>query len=198
MNGSLLARVALSVLLTSALAGCGVSTPARFYSLDSTARPEAAPPLDTSIIVGPVTVPPAVDRPQFVRQVGPNRVTIDEFNRWASPLDDNVARVVAGNLEVLLGTHDVAVSSAANFNAAYQVEIDVERFQSSPDNSALVEALWTVRRSTGGASRSGHTLAHEMLRDNGFDGLVAAYSRALNQLSRDIAAAIRAEEAVKR
>ncbi|MGB7755335.1 MAG: PqiC family protein [Salinisphaera sp.] len=196
MNGSLLARVALAVLLTSALAGCA-STSAHFYSLDSTARPEASPPLETSIMVGPVTIPSDVDRPQLVRQVGPNQVTIDEFNRWASPLDANVARVVAGNLEVLLGTSDVTVSSAANTNAAYQVDIDVERFQSPPDNSALVEALWTVRRSADGGSRSGHTLAREMLQGNGVDGLVAAYSRALNQLSRDIAAAIRAEDAVK-
>ena len=60
----------------------------------------------------------------------PNRVDVDEFNRWAAPLNDSIARVVAGDLAVLLGTPRVATAPLANFNPAYRVTIDVQRFES--------------------------------------------------------------------
>jgi uncharacterized lipoprotein YmbA len=33
-----------------------------------------------------------------VVQTAPNRVDVDEFNRWTAPLNDAVAQVVAGDL----------------------------------------------------------------------------------------------------
>ncbi len=58
----------------------------------------------TAVMIGAVSVPAAVDQPQFVVQVAPNRVEVDEFNRWAAPLNDSIARAVAGDLAVQLGT----------------------------------------------------------------------------------------------
>jgi uncharacterized lipoprotein YmbA len=78
-------------------------------------------------MVGPVSVPASVDRSEFVVQVAPNRVEIDEFNRWASPLGESIARTVAGDLAALLGTPDVATAPFANFDPAYRVTIDVQR-----------------------------------------------------------------------
>src|SRR5215468_10622748 len=95
-------------LIAALLSGCGGSAPSRFYTLDPTAVPEGAPAASYAVAVGPVSIPAAVDRPQFVVQSAPNRVSLDEFNRWAGPLDENIARVVAGNLSVLLGTPLVA------------------------------------------------------------------------------------------
>jgi len=187
-------RIFLIAFVTVALAACAASRPSRFYTLDLTASVEGAPDTGITVAVGPVTLPASVDRPQFVIQVAPNRVDIDEYNRWAGPLDENIARVVAGNLSVLLGSPRVARAPFTNFNPSYRVTIDVQRFESVPGESALIEALWTVRRSADGETRSGHTLAHETVQGKGFDTLAAAHSRALTQVSRDIAAAIRAEE----
>ena len=144
-------------------------------------------------MVGPVSVPASVDQPQFVVQVAPNRVEVDEFNRWAAPLSDSIARAVAGDLAVLLGTPDVATAPLANFNPAYRVTIDVQRFESVQGQAALVEAVWTVRKTAGGETRSGRTVAREAVQGDGFDALAAAHSRALATMSADIAAAIRAE-----
>src|SRR5208282_3361834 len=99
----------------------------------------------------------AVDRPEFVVQTAPNRVDLDEFNRWAAPLNDAIAQAVAGDLVKLLGTPDVAAAPMANFEPAYRVTIDVQRFDSVQGQSALVEAVWTVRRTAGGETRSGRT-----------------------------------------
>ena len=183
----------LLVLVAAAAAGCRATAPSRFYSLDSLATADGAPPASYAVVVGPVSVPASVDRPQFVVQVAPNRVEIDEFNRWAAPLDDGVARAVAGNLATLLGTPRVAAAPVANFAPAYRVTIAVQRFDSMPGDAVVLEAVWAVRDPADGATRSGRTVARESVQGKSFDGLAAAHSRALAKLSADIAAAIRAE-----
>jgi uncharacterized lipoprotein YmbA len=150
------------------------------------------------VIVGPVTVPASVDRPQFTVQVAPNRVAIDEFNRWAAPLNENIARVVTGDLVVLLGTPQVAMAPLANFNPAYRVTIAIQRFETvaivaTTNGAVMVEAVWVIHRTADGAVRSGRTVAREPAQGDGFDALAAAHSRALAKVSSDIATAIRAE-----
>jgi uncharacterized lipoprotein YmbA len=172
---------------------CGPTANSRFYTLDSTAAADGSPPIHLAIAVGPVSIPPSVDRPQLVVQVAPNQVTLDEFNRWASPLDDGVARAVAGDLAVLLGTSEVGVAPATGFVPTHRVTIDVQRFDSIPGDSVLVEALWAVRPTAGGDVRSGRTVAREAVQGKTIDAVAAAHSRALAKVSTDIAAAIRAQ-----
>ncbi len=183
----------ISIALTAALAaGCSTS-PSRFYSLASTATADGTPPTSAAVMVGPVTIPAAVDQPEFVVQVAPNRVEVNEYNRWVSPLNDSIARAVAGDLVVLLGTPEVANSELANFVPDYRVTIDVQRFESIQGQAATLEAVWTVRKTAGGEIRSGRTVAREPVQGQGFDALAAAHSRAIAKMSGDIAAAIRAE-----
>jgi uncharacterized protein len=173
-----------------AAVGCA-SAPSRFYTLNSTAKAEGSPTANYAVVVGPVSVPAEVDRPQFTVQVAPNRVAVDEFNRWAAPLGDNIARVIAGDLSVLLGTPRVAAMSLANFNPAFQVTIDIQKFESVPGKSVSIEAVWVVRKPAGGAAQSGRTIAGETVSSGDYDALAAAHSRALAKVSGDIAAAIR-------
>ena len=179
------------------VAGCA-SAPSHFYTLNSTATGDGAPAAHCAVLVGPVSVPALVDRPQFTVQIATNRAEIDEFNRWAAPLSENIARVITGDLVVLLGTPRVATAPLANFDAAYRVTIDIQRFESvrseaKKNEAVLVEAVWVVRGPTGGAARSGRTVAHEPAPGEGYAALAAAHSRALAKLSGDIAVAIRAE-----
>jgi uncharacterized protein len=180
-------------LLAVAASGCGTTAPSRFYTLDATAVSDGAAPVNYPIMVGPVSVPAAVDRPEFVVQTAPNQVDVDEFNRWAAPLNDAVAQVVAGDLVKLLGTPNVASAPMANFEPAYRVTIDIQRFDSAPGQAATIEAVWTVRRTVGAETRSGRTVAHEAVAGEGFDALAAAHSHALAKMSGEIATAIRAE-----
>lgn len=184
-------------LVATAWSGCGTSAPARFYTLDAAAPANGAPAAHHAVLVGPVSIPPVVDRPQFVVQVAPNRVAVDEFNRWAAPLDDSIARAVAGNLATLLGTSKVAVAPLANFDPDYRVTINVQRFDSLRGEAVIVDAVWAVRKTGVKDARSGRTLAREAVQDESFEALAAAHSRALATVSGDIAAAIRAEATAK-
>ena len=187
-----ISRLLSIALIAAAAAGCASSPPTRFYTLSSMATAGDGAVVSGGVLVGPVTIPTGVDRPEFLAQVAPNRVEIEDFERWAAPLYDSIGRVIAGDLAVLLKTPDVAVAPLANFVPAYRVTISVQRFESVPGDSALIEAVWTVRKSTGDDTRSGRTVARETVQGKDFAALAAAHSRALAKVSTDIAAAIRA------
>ncbi len=192
-------RIAQLILIVSAAglaAGCSTA-PSRFYSLTSTATADGTPATPVTVAVGPVTIPASVDQPEFVVQVAANRVEVDEFNRWVSPLNDSIARAVAGDLVVLLGTPEVTSEGLANFTPDYRVTIDVQRFESVPGQAATLEAVWTVCGAAGGVIHSGRTVAREPVQGQDFDALAAAHSQALAKMSADIAAAIRAEAVQK-
>lgn len=180
----------LSLLLVAA--GCGATKPARFYTLEAVATGSGAPPAKCAVSVGPVTVPPALDRPQLVVQVAPNRVEIDEFNRWAAPLADGIAAAVVGDLAALLGTADVAVGATGGFTPTHTVALAVQRFASLPGKEVEVDVLWSVRRTSGGEPRAGRTTVHEPVQTADVEALAAAHSRALAKVSADVAVAIRA------
>jgi uncharacterized protein len=173
-------------------AGCGSTTPARFYTLSSTATP-ATTPSTLSLTVGPVSVPAAVDRPEIVVSAGTNQVTLDEFNRWVGPLGDNISRVVAENLAALLGAPRVTLfPQTLSTEADFRVTIEVQRFESTPGESAMLDAVWAVRRARDGKTETGRTTVRETAPQKSYDALVAAHSRALTRLSQDIAAAVQA------
>jgi uncharacterized lipoprotein YmbA len=117
----------------------------------------------------------------------------DEFNRWAEPLNENISRVVADDLSVLLGSAEVATTLPADSKPAYQVSIHVERFDSVPGKSAKIEAVWAIRKLPAGPALSGHTIELEPVKGNNDEALAAAHSRAIAKLSADIAARIRAD-----
>jgi len=182
--------VAVLTLITF-VAGCA-SPPSRFYSLSAATEP-TAPSSNLSIAVGPVSVPAVVDRPQIVVNMGPNQVRLEEFNRWAAPLQNNIARVVADNLVLMLGTPRVILSEQLlSADVDYRAAIEVQSFQSAPGEAAMLDAVWNVRRAKDGKAETGRTTVRETVQEKSYDALAAAHSRALARLSRDIATAVAA------
>ena len=188
-----------ALLAFPVFSGCGSSPKSTFYTLSSGAAPERAPataPL--SVAIAAVTVPDIVDRPQLVVRVAANQVTINEFARWAAPLKDEIPRVIADNLTQLLNGARVATHpQSGNADTDYLLAIGVQRFDSALGDAATVEVLWTVRPPKGGAPKTGRSVVREPVQARDYDALVAAHSRALAAVSRDIAEAIRAAGAAR-
>jgi uncharacterized protein len=185
--------IAAVSLLVGLATGCA-SPASRFYTL-SAANAPAATSSNLSMVVGPVSVPAVVDRPQIVVSTGPNQVRLEEFNRWASPLQNNISRVVAENLVAILGTPRVILfSQTLGMDADYRAAIEVQRFESAPGEAATLDAVWTVSRTKDGKSQTGRTTVREAASDKGYDAVAAAHSRGLARLSQDIANAVRALE----
>jgi uncharacterized protein len=183
-----------AVCVIAAFAGGCASPASHLYTLTPAAATAAGQaPINVSVMVGPVSIPAVVDVPQIVVSTGPNQVAHDEFNRWASPLQSNIARVVAEDLVTLLGTPQVMLfQQALSTPADYQVAIEVQSFESAPGDAATLNAIWTVRQVKGGKTQTGRTSDREAITQKGYDALVAAHSRAIGRMSQDIADTIRA------
>jgi uncharacterized lipoprotein YmbA len=189
--------VILAVLAAGlTLAGCADSQPTRYYTL--AALPEArraampAEPSDLTVGVGPVTLPPYLDRPQLVTRSGDNRLVLADIDSWVEPLQGMFARVLAENLALLLGTDDVLMlPGRRDFALDRQVEVDVTRFDVDAAGNAVLDARWWVY-GRGGEKllRSGRSTISEPATVGDYTSAAAALSRALGAISEEIAQAI--------
>jgi uncharacterized protein len=179
-----------------AVASCADSQPTRFYTLAAVpdAPGEAMPalPPDLAVGIGPVTLPPYLDRPQLVTRAGSNRAVLAEFDSWVEPLQGMFARVLAENLALLLGTDDVLMLPQRRPLALdYQVEVDVTRFDVDTSGSAVLDARWWVLGRDGERLlRSGRSTISEPTEVGDYTAAAGALSRALGAMSLEIARAI--------
>ncbi|MGF6776234.1 PqiC family protein [Paraburkholderia sp. GAS334] len=187
-------RLSLSLVITLAvvaLAGCASSPKADFYTLSQQASGDSGRPVaPLTVLVGQVSIPELVDRPQIVTRAGENHVTIDEFARWADPLKSQIPRVVAADLSQLLNSPRVSVTPMSG-DPTWRVRLDVQRFDADIGEAATVDVLWSVLPPGKASPITGRTTVREPATGAGYDPLVSAWSRGLATVSRDIASAIR-------
>ena len=184
-------------LVTVLLGGClGGAVKENHFNLSAVEGSKATlPTTGPSVHVAGVTVPEAVDRNAMVIRTGPNRVEIDDTNRWVEPLKAAIPRVLAEDLRRELATDRVTSGRNAPNAPDFVVSVDVQRFDSSLEAGATLEAAWTVTPAGAAASTSarktGRTAVTEPLPSRDAAGIAAAHSRALARMSGEIAAAIR-------
>lgn len=179
--------LAVMTIAAALAAGCASSPPSRFYTITAVAPPATASST-LFVAVGPVTIPAVVDRPEFVITTAPNELQLDEFNRWAAPLQNGLSRAIAENLVVLLGTPRVILfPQQLATDPEYRIAVEVRTFESQPGTAAVLDAVWTIRRAKDGKTQTGRTSTREPVADKSYGALAAAHSRAVARLSQDIA-----------
>jgi uncharacterized protein len=189
--------VLLASLLAVAAAACASTPPERFYALSSAGSvPAAAPapapaPAGRSLVVGPAALPDIADRPQLVVHAGANRVTILEQQRWAEPLRAGIPRVVAETLSRQLPAWRISTRDAAIGTPDCRLALDLRRFDYTATATVTVHALWTLSCAGAGKQR-GQSLIRERVLAASPDAVVAAYDRALQSLSGDLARSVTA------
>jgi hypothetical protein len=189
----------LVLFIAVLLAGCsGSPTPVEFYTLNSlSGTMQKANPADAAqniaIGIGPVEIPKILDRPQIVTRTGPNTLNVDEFHRWAGPLQEGFAKVLAENIALLLATDRVAVYPwEAGFKPHYRIALDVRYFEGQFGENVVLEVVWRVSDRENEAIKAAKTsLIEEPLPAIDYKALVAASSQTIAQLSREIAQEIR-------
>jgi uncharacterized lipoprotein YmbA len=185
----------LITLLLSALAGCASTPPSRFYILSPVTAGAAAQPAGpaTAIGVGPVELPNYLDRPQIAVRTGANELRFSETHRWAEVLQEHVTGVLAENLARLVPTDEVALFPwGRTVTIDFQVTVEVSRFDADESGNVVLSALWMLYREPNReVVVEKRTEVTEPVGDAGYPEIVAAQSRALGSLSRQIADAIR-------
>ena len=181
------------------LAGCRSSTPpGEFYTLSpltsvSEADKVAGLKDNIAVGVGPLQIPNIIDRPQIVTRIGPNKINVDEFHRWAGSVYEDFLRVVTMNLSTLLQSSlVVAFPWEDYFDPDYRIYMEVQQFDGRLGQYAQLVITWTL--TTQEARKIllvRKSLIREPVQGEDYDAFVAAKSRILATLSRQIAQGIK-------
>lgn len=178
------------VVIPLSLAGCGTTPSTRFYSLsaESAAVQAASPDNSTIIGIGPVEVAPYLERSQIVIRTDDTRLSLTEFDRWAEPIENNIANVLAVNLSRLLPETQPIVRPWTDAGADYHVVIKFLRFDSDEAGNVTLNANWGIQQHS---SRSMPVIRHAGIIQPGsgkdFESITKTMSMTLALLSEQIA-----------
>jgi uncharacterized lipoprotein YmbA len=179
--------------------GCTSSPPTRFYTLSSLQEggkdlKESGSGQDLVIGVGPIQFPEYLDRQEIVTRSSSNKITLSDFDLWAGSLAEDFNRVLVENLSVLLSTESVILYPRLRPGLArYQILVHVLRFDGSPGGDVSLIARWAILE--GKERKVASMRKSTIIEPSGgkdYEAMVAANSRALEKLSREIADAVRA------
>lgn len=186
---------AVAAACAGLLAVAACSSPAtNFYTLGAdsgpaTERSATAPAL--LIEVPPVDVPSQVAKNQLVVQTGPTQVQVLEQQRWASLPGDEIRRALSSDLTQQLGTIDVYGNAYPQGTPVYRVSVNVQRFESWPGSHALIDAVWSVRAVNSQTIMTCRSVVNQAVTGS-YDQLVEGHRQAVQQISTQIAAGIKA------
>lgn len=179
------------------LGGCASTEPTQFFILTPSLQAECLPlkagdVREIAVGLGPIELPRYLDRPQIATHASRHELKYAEFNQWAEPLQDNITRVLSENLSHLLATDYIAVHPwPRSTPVAYQVVIQVTHFEGATGEHGRLTARWQIvdaqsqdelMRQTSRFQVSAKTMEYR--------AIASAMSRALGDLSQDIAAAL--------
>jgi uncharacterized lipoprotein YmbA len=168
----------------------------KFYLLaptaDAPSAPAAASPAssgDFTLGLGPVKLPPYLDRQEVVTRAAPNKLDLSKTDRWGESLQTNFTSVMSRDLAAQIGTQQIVVFPWYNTtHVDMQIQIEVYRFETDSQGLAQLSAKWTVRDSDG---KNILYVAESNLSQQSKAGdtadEAAALSRTVGDLSREIA-----------
>ena len=176
---------------------------ARFFVLRTLAEPPAAELGASPALVGllPVALPGYLERPQLITWVAPGELRVDEYLRWAEPLDAGLSRTLAANLDALLPQSRVIRSPwPAATRPRCRVRVELQRFGPQATGEVVLEGRWALLPADGERPLVARPVGLKRgplgpaAPGGGTDAVagVEAMSELVADLARDIAAAIRA------
>ena len=183
--------IALTALM---LAGCGASEHSRFYVLTENptvlARATVDPPT-TTVALGAVRLPAALNRPQMARRLDSHEISYSEYDRWAGPLDDMVRRVLIADLDGRLAPNMVLIEDNPSSPASLAIAIDVIRFDADAAGLVALNARWEILGRAGSLVGPPHdAMIIEPGSGREAKAVAATMSRAVADLAAHIAASL--------
>ncbi|MFD2230421.1 PqiC family protein [Alkalimarinus sediminis] len=139
---------AIGLMITvTLLMGCAAPKPSaesEFYLLSAPPLPHRQIDLSADLIaVGPVTVADYLKRSSIVTSRSANHYDISKLDQWGGGLEGEIKLALLKNLSSLSADKTyVQYSGLANSAAAYNLRVDVLRFDATLDGQARLEASW--------------------------------------------------------
>jgi len=148
-----------------------------------------------AIGIGPVKIPEYLNQPDIVTRIAQNELRLDEFAKWAEPLEDNISRTLAKNLLSLLCIRRIAIFPwKAGTPIDYRIDVDVIQLDGILGETASLDVTWSISDGTDRKKSPLLTKRSTYKESTGggedYRTFVSAQSRNLASLSREIAETI--------
>jgi uncharacterized lipoprotein YmbA len=178
----------MAIFATLGLAACS-SAPTHYYTLMPTATDSTAwanlPAPAFQFEMQSVLIPVQVDQPQVVVRKGGGALAILETERWGAPLADEFHDSLVNQMELKLGTRDLAGLPKTSGRQILSLQTDVRRFDSLAGQYALIDVVWSISLRGDGEKRRSLTCSSIIRETAGpsVQDLVLAHQRAIGQLA---------------
>jgi uncharacterized protein len=186
------------IVVIAAVFLCGCASPSpRFYTLtpiqNEVAYKGASQSHRAVIGIGPIKMAEYLEQSKIVTRPGDNQVLKAEFDRWAGPLKNNFVNVLAEDIGFFLPSAQILLYPfRVPEPVDYQVMVDVTRFDGKLGEAVWLDSRWTiVAGPENKLIKTQPSSIVEPVTGSKYEDLVAAESRALDTLSREIAQAIK-------
>lgn len=188
-------RPLLLLAVAFLLAGCLASTnPATLYSLQLIEQPPLNPSshcLPGMVLVMPVRVAPHLQGRSILFQQASGETRAAASHLWSAALDQQISQKVTTQLQGLLASTDVALFPGPRYGVVrYQVEIDIQEFSGDGRTFSSL-ATYTLSDTVAKTILARKSFRQNRPIDNpGYSGYVETASRAVADLSREVAATL--------
>jgi hypothetical protein len=176
--------------------GCA-KTPAPDFYLLAPDVPSQPPGFEEGVAVGvgPVELPPHLDRNQIVSREASTKLQLSEQHQWAEPLKAGFTRVLIVALGLELDSNRIyALPTRRRQALDYQVAVDVFRFDGRLGGDVQLNARWAVLSGDGDTVLiSKVSQIRVAIEGSDHGAFVAAQSLAVMRLGREIAGAVAAQ-----
>ncbi len=182
---------ALASLLVAA---CGSSPPVRYFSLSPSVTTVAQDDENAAILgFGPIRMPEYLNRSHLVTRGTGQELKVDEFNRWAEPLENAVHRIVSSDVDNAV---DGLIVTALPWESAIRAKVDyrllgeVNRFDADRSGRVTLDVQWGVSDATSRETVVRPRRSRYEARAGSPDdpaSIASAMNEALAQFSADIA-----------
>lgn len=157
-------RIFLAGAIAASMTGCSymarqVLAPqkdvSKFYLLTPTAdtaapaQAAAATSGNFTLGLGPIKLPPYLDRPEVVTRAAPNRLELSKEDRWGESIQNGFTSAIERDLAAQAGATVIVFPWYNTVHIDMQVQIDVYRFETDANGTATLSAKWTILDSTG-------------------------------------------------
>jgi len=160
-------RIFLAGVIAASMSGCSYMAKAilapqkdisKFYLLTPTAdtattstgtAPTQSASDSFTLGLGPIKLPPYLDRPEIVTRAAPNRLELSKEDRWGESLQHGFTRAMERDLTAQTSAVVIVFPWYNTVHVDMQVQIDVYRFETDAQGTATLSAKWTILDSTG-------------------------------------------------
>lgn len=139
-------RFIASVALLMLVVSCGTSTPVRYYKLDSPNIVYESDSEESLVLgLGPLRIPDYLERNRIVVRGENSEMIVDDFSRWAEPLDDAIYRLLAANVDSHLeGVMAVSFPYNSMIDHDYQLLGRIDMFESDKTGNTVLLVHWGI------------------------------------------------------